>query len=50
MNRILIVAEHVDGKLNASVAKCVSCAATIPDAEISIAVLAADGSSELTAS
>ncbi len=43
MNRILIVAEHVDGKLNAAVAKCVSCAAAIPDAEISIAVLAADG-------
>jgi electron transfer flavoprotein alpha subunit len=43
MNRVLIVAEHLDGKLNASVAKCVSCAASIPDAEISIAVLAADG-------
>ncbi len=43
MNRILIVAEHVGGKLNAAVAKCVSCAAAIPDAEISIAVFAADG-------
>jgi electron transfer flavoprotein alpha subunit len=43
MNRILIVAEHVGGKLNAAVAKCVSCAASIPDAEITIAVLAADG-------
>jgi electron transfer flavoprotein alpha subunit len=43
MNRVLIVAEHSDGKLNASVAKCVSCAASIPDAEIAIAVLAADG-------
>ena len=43
MNRILIVAEHAGGKLNASVAKCVSCAGAIPDADITIAVLAADG-------
>jgi electron transfer flavoprotein alpha subunit len=43
MNRVLIVAEHAGGKLNASVAKCVSCAASVPDAEISIAVLAANG-------
>jgi electron transfer flavoprotein alpha subunit len=48
MNRVLIVAEHSDGKLNASVAKCVSCAASIPDAEIAIAVLAADGSAVAT--
>jgi electron transfer flavoprotein alpha subunit len=43
MNRILVVAEHAGGMLNASVAKCVSCAATIPDAEIAVAVLATDG-------
>ena len=43
MNRILIVAEHAAGKLNAAVAKCVSCAASMPDAEITIAVLAANG-------
>jgi electron transfer flavoprotein alpha subunit len=43
MNRILIVAEHAGGKLNATVAKCVTCAATVPDAEITIVVLAADG-------
>ncbi|MBM2853746.1 MAG: electron transfer flavoprotein subunit beta [Steroidobacteraceae bacterium] len=43
MNRILIVAEHAGGKLNAAVAKCVSCAASMPDAEITIAVLAAGG-------
>ncbi len=43
MNRILIVAEHHDGKLNASVAKCVSCATSIPDADVSVAVFAADG-------
>jgi len=43
MNRVLIVAEHLDGKLNAAVAKCVTCAAAIPDAEIAIAVLAREG-------
>ncbi|MEX0735483.1 MAG: electron transfer flavoprotein subunit alpha/FixB family protein [Steroidobacteraceae bacterium] len=43
MNRVLIVAEHTDGKLNAAVAKCVTCAAAIPEAEISVAVLAKDG-------
>jgi electron transfer flavoprotein alpha subunit len=44
MNRVLIVAEHADGKLNAAVAKCVACARGIPDAEVNVAVLAADGS------
>jgi electron transfer flavoprotein alpha subunit len=43
MNRILIVAEHSAGRLNAAIAKCVSCAASVPGAEITIAVLAADG-------
>ena len=43
MNRILIVAEHADGRLNPATAKCVSCAAAIPDAEIEIAVFATDG-------
>jgi len=43
MNRILIVAEHAGGKLNAAVAKCVSCAVSVPDAEVTIAVLAANG-------
>ncbi|HEY7741127.1 MAG TPA: electron transfer flavoprotein subunit alpha/FixB family protein [Steroidobacteraceae bacterium] len=49
MNRILVVAEHAGGMLNASVAKCVSCAATIPDAEIAVAVLATDGAGVATA-
>jgi electron transfer flavoprotein alpha subunit len=43
MNRVLIVAEHAEGRLNAAVAKCVACARTIPDAEIAVAVLARDG-------
>ncbi|MCI0466885.1 MAG: electron transfer flavoprotein subunit alpha/FixB family protein [Beijerinckiaceae bacterium] len=43
MSRILIVAEHAGGKLNASTAKCVNCAASIADAEVSIVVLAVDG-------
>ncbi len=43
MNKVLIVAEHAGGRLNPATAKCVSCAATIPDAEITVAVLAKDG-------
>jgi electron transfer flavoprotein alpha subunit len=43
MSRILIVAEHDGAKLNASTAKCVSCARSVPDAEITILVLASDG-------
>ena len=43
MNRILIVAEHAGGKLNAAVAKCVSCAAAVPEAEITIVVFAVNG-------
>ncbi len=44
MDRVLVVAEHADGRLNAAVAKCVACAAAIPGAEIHVAVLAVDGS------
>ena len=43
MSRVLLVAEHAGGKLNASVAKCVTCAASIPGAEIHVVVLATDG-------
>jgi len=42
MTRILIVSEHVGGKLNSSTAKCVTCAASIQGAEIDVAVFAAD--------
>src|SRR6202162_5382800 len=42
MHKILIIGEH-DGKtLNPATAKCVTCAQSIPDAEISIAVFGAD--------
>ncbi len=43
MARILVVAEHAGGKLNASLAKCVACGSTVPGAEVCVAVLAADG-------
>jgi electron transfer flavoprotein alpha subunit len=43
-NRILIVAEHDGTRLNPSTAKCVTCAAAIPDAEITVAVCAAEAS------
>ena len=42
MARILIVAEHAGGALNPSTAKCIACATTIPDAEIDVAVFAAN--------
>ncbi|MEZ5459165.1 MAG: electron transfer flavoprotein subunit alpha/FixB family protein [Steroidobacteraceae bacterium] len=42
-HKILIIAEHDGQKLNLSTAKCVTCARAIPDAEVSIAVFAADG-------
>jgi electron transfer flavoprotein alpha subunit len=41
MTKILIVAEHSGGKLNAATAKCVTCASKIAGAEIDIAVFAA---------
>ena len=44
MSKVLIVAEHDGAALNASTAKCVSCAHLIPGAEITIAVLGADTS------
>ena len=41
MARILIVAEHAEGRLNPATAKCVSCASGIAGAEIDVAVFAA---------
>ncbi|HEX5208367.1 MAG TPA: electron transfer flavoprotein subunit alpha/FixB family protein [Steroidobacteraceae bacterium] len=45
MSTILIVAEHDGTHLNLSTAKCVTCAAGIPDAEITVAVCAAQTNS-----
>ncbi len=42
MSKVLIVAEHLHGKLNASTAKCVSAAQAMEPESIDIAVLAAD--------
>lgn len=42
MSKILIIAEHANGKLNLATAKCVSCASAISGAEIDIAVFAND--------
>jgi len=44
MSKILIVAEHDGARLNASTAKCISCASQIGDSTIDVLVLAADGS------
>ena len=43
MNRALVIAEHFQGKLNPSTAKCLSCVQAIGQVEIDVAVLAADG-------
>ena len=42
--KVLIVAEHDGGKLNASTAKSVTCASGIPEADITVAVCAAEAS------
>jgi electron transfer flavoprotein alpha subunit len=42
MSKVLIIAEHLDGKLNASTAKTVSAAAAVKADAIDVAVLAAD--------
>ena len=43
MSKVLIVAEHLGGKLNPATAKCVSCASAV-GGEIDVVVLAADAS------
>jgi len=42
MTKALVIAEHFQGKLNPSTAKCVACAQGLGDAAIDVAVLAAD--------
>jgi electron transfer flavoprotein alpha subunit len=42
MSKVLIVAEHLNGKLNAATAKCVSAAQALQPESIDIVVLAAD--------
>lgn len=42
MSKVLIVAEHLDGKLNAATAKCVSAAQALKPDAIDVVVLAAD--------
>jgi len=43
MSKVLVIAEHDGTTLNASTAKCLACAAQIPDAEIDVAVFANGG-------
>ncbi len=42
MSKVLVIAEHLDGKLNAATAKCVSAAAALNPDAIDVVVLAAD--------
>jgi electron transfer flavoprotein alpha subunit len=48
MSKILIIAEHANGVLNPSTAKCVACASEITDAEIHVAVLSDKGDAVAT--
>ena len=43
MNRVLIVAQHESGQLSAATGKTVACAASIPDARITVCVFASSG-------
>ena len=43
MSKVLLIAEHDGTTLNAGTAKAVACAASLPDAEIDIAIFAVDG-------
>ncbi|HEX7061454.1 MAG TPA: FAD-binding protein [Woeseiaceae bacterium] len=43
MSRVLVIAEHDGSALNPSTAKCVACAAELPDPEIHVAVFAEQG-------
>lgn len=43
MAKVLLIADHDGSTLNAATAKAVACAASIPDAELDIAVFANDG-------
>src|SRR5271168_2214981 len=42
MHKVLIVGEHDGKNLNPATAKCVTCAALVPDGEITIVLLGAD--------
>jgi len=44
MTQVLVIAEHANGKLNASTAKCVKAAQSLAGAQIVVAVFAAPGS------
>lgn len=48
MSKVLIVAEHLDGQLNAATAKCVSAAKALNPESIDVVVLAADPSGVAT--
>jgi len=43
MSKVLLIAEHDGATLNPSTAKCIACATDLPDAQIDVAVFAADG-------
>jgi electron transfer flavoprotein alpha subunit len=44
MSKVLVIAEHAGGKLNAATAKCVKAASSLSDAEVTVAVFTTGGS------
>lgn len=48
MSKVLVIAEHDGTKLNPSTAKTITCAALVPDAEVTVAVCAADAGAVAT--
>lgn len=48
MSKVLVIAEHDGANLNPSTAKSVTCATSIPGAEVTVAVCAADASAVAT--
>jgi electron transfer flavoprotein alpha subunit len=43
MAKVVVIAEHANGEINPSTAKCVACAASIPGAEIHVALFSSNG-------
>lgn len=45
MSKVMIIAEHANGSVNPSTAKCISCAAELPDIIVEVVVFSDDGAS-----
>ena len=43
MSKVMIIAEHADGSVNPSTAKCISCASKLPDVIVDVVVFSDNG-------